>query len=203
MADLQSPQAATPLLDRAACSGSEASEALPCTGLVSSRPTTCSPAAAIAFSSSARLRRPRCSARSDRTSQPSPPGSRCAAKPSKSPAACRCPRQYTACSTGALGRAGNHGGLQTMKRPAPLCGRNKLVCSSSTFTCRRCKFSCAQASARGSRSVATIGRLHGGPARPPARRCPCRCQTPQGRSPLGRACCTRLTYSPRCGENTP
>ena len=48
-------------------------------------PTKASPAASIQPSSCARGRRPRCSARSDSSSQPSPPGSRCAASPSRKP----------------------------------------------------------------------------------------------------------------------
>ena len=45
-------------------------------GRMSERPSTFSPAASIQPVSSSRWRRPRCSARSDSSSQPSPPGSR-------------------------------------------------------------------------------------------------------------------------------
>ena len=74
---------------RAACSMSPASWALLWRGRVSWRPRTRSPAAAIQPSSSSRERRPRCSARSDRISQPSPPGSRWADKPARKPLSMR------------------------------------------------------------------------------------------------------------------
>ncbi len=56
----------------AKCSKSKSSKAFGCFGLVSTRPNTTKPAPSIQESSSSRVRRPRCSARSESINQPSP-----------------------------------------------------------------------------------------------------------------------------------
>ncbi|MBU3647025.1 MAG: hypothetical protein FGM56_02985 [Limnohabitans sp.] len=80
--------------------------------------------------SSSRERSPKCSAKSDKMSQPSPPGARCARKPFKNPRSMRLPSSYTACSIGELGRAGTQGGLHTTSGACP--SGNKSVCTKST-----------------------------------------------------------------------
>ncbi|MNT60796.1 hypothetical protein D3C72_1984030 [compost metagenome] len=109
---------------------------------------------------------------------------------------------YTACSSGELGRAGSQGGLQTISDTRPS-GNRSL---SSTSTCpdspSRSRFSRAQASARGSVSVAMT--------RLPPRRAITAARTPvpvpMSKATLPRGMgvlATRSTYSPRTGENTP
>ena len=71
---------------RAACSGSLSSAAFGCFGRTSMRSTTVKPAASIQRAAPPARRSPRCSARSERISQPSPPGSRCAGSPLEEPA---------------------------------------------------------------------------------------------------------------------
>ena len=117
---------------RAACKGSLVSLARGCVGRISLRPLTARPAISIQESNAARVRRCKCSATSDSSNQPSPPGSRCPASPLRNPRSMRLSGSYTACSSGELGRAGTHGGLQTMSGARP--GGNRFASTISTIS---------------------------------------------------------------------
>jgi len=182
--------------------------ALPCTGLASRRPSTTRPAFSKAASNSARLRRPRCSARSDRISQPSPCGVRCSANPARKPSNMRLPSSYTANSIGELGRAGSQGGLHRISEARP--GGNRSARTTCTWaptpSCAR--LASAQAMARGSWSVATTvptwRRASTAESTPvPVPTSNATIATPPGSAGGRGTLATRSMYSPRTGEKTP
>jgi hypothetical protein len=113
-------------------------------------------------------------------SQPSPPSSRCCASPARKPRSMRLSSSYTACSMADTGRAGSQGGLHTTRGARP--GGNRSACNNSTRSCRprRCRLSCAQASARGRQfgghhaahaSACQHGRQHAGAGTDVKRQC--------------------------------
>jgi len=114
---------------RAACSGSSASETLGCVGLTSNRSMTFKPAPLIMASNSSRVRKPRCSAKSESISQPSPPGAKWAAKPPRNPRNMLLSWSYIVRSIVQLGLTGNHGGLHTINGARP--SGNRSACTSS------------------------------------------------------------------------
>ena len=125
-------------------------------GLTSLRPNTFNPAASIHDKSSARVLKPKCSARSDKINQPSPSGERWSFKPAKKPLSIWLSGSYTAYSIGELGLAGTQGGLQMINGAVP--SGKRLVCIN--LTClpipKPSMFSVAHSIARSSWSVATI-----------------------------------------------
>ena len=133
--------------------------------------STFSPAASMAPSSWSRVRRPRCSARSERTSQPSPPGSRWSESSFRNRNSIRLPGSYTALSREECGVAGIHGGLHTMSGARPGGNMSVRTASARSWTPRFRKFSWRRQS-RGvrCRSPPHVGR-RGGPERRRARRC--------------------------------
>lgn len=104
---------------RAAYRGSDTSREHLRLGRTPVRPTTRRPAVSTSRSSSSRVRRPRCSARSDTISQPSPSGRRCCPRPARNPPDIPLSSSYTPSSGAAVGRPGSHGGLQTTRSARP------------------------------------------------------------------------------------